>query len=308
MRAIMLMFDSLNRHMLPPYGGTFVQAPNFQRLARRSVVFDNFRAGSLPCIPARRELHTTPDIQGHDLAQILDHDGEIRSGALFDIHGGHVNVTDGRYVYMRSCTGPANAPLEEHTLMPTHMRSRFDPDELAEWQPCEPFSFTKGLRTMRIPTSAGWLSSWRHGTLLFDLREDAHQQQPLDDPDVELRMLHLLTSLLRESDAPTSQFERLDLPHDRAPGPEHLLVAEHAARAAEIAEPLPREQDLPPAATTPVGELLGNNAARAALERHLPEICRTETLGLPPTTTLLDLARHAVISAATLRALADELG
>jgi arylsulfatase A-like enzyme len=58
MRAIILMFDSLNRHMLSPYAETFVDAPNFARLASRATTFDNFYAGSMPCMPARRELHT----------------------------------------------------------------------------------------------------------------------------------------------------------------------------------------------------------------------------------------------------------
>jgi arylsulfatase A-like enzyme len=58
MKAIMVMFDSLNRHMLPPYGCDWVQAPNFQRLADHAVTFDNAYVGSMPCIPARRELHT----------------------------------------------------------------------------------------------------------------------------------------------------------------------------------------------------------------------------------------------------------
>ncbi|MGI8768772.1 MAG: sulfatase-like hydrolase/transferase [Propionibacteriaceae bacterium] len=58
MKAIMVMFDSLNRHLLPPYGPTFVHAPNFQRLAERTATFDNCYAGSMPCLPARRELHT----------------------------------------------------------------------------------------------------------------------------------------------------------------------------------------------------------------------------------------------------------
>lgn len=58
MKAIMLMFDSLNRHMLEPYGCTWTKTPNFQRLAERSVTFDNCYVGSLPCMPARRELHT----------------------------------------------------------------------------------------------------------------------------------------------------------------------------------------------------------------------------------------------------------
>jgi arylsulfatase A-like enzyme len=58
MKAIMVMFDSLNRRMLPPYGCDWVHAPNFQRLAERAATFDNCYVGSMPCIPARRELHT----------------------------------------------------------------------------------------------------------------------------------------------------------------------------------------------------------------------------------------------------------
>ena len=58
MRAIMIMYDSLNRRYLPPYGDTVSKMPNFSRLAKKTVVFDRFYAGSLTCIPARRELHT----------------------------------------------------------------------------------------------------------------------------------------------------------------------------------------------------------------------------------------------------------
>ena len=58
MKAIMVMFDSLNRRMLQPYGGDWVQTPNFERLAKRTAAFDNAFIGSMPCIPARRELHT----------------------------------------------------------------------------------------------------------------------------------------------------------------------------------------------------------------------------------------------------------
>lgn len=58
MKAIMVMFDTLNRRFLPPYGARGVHAPNFTRLAQRSVQFDNCYGGSMPCMPARRELHT----------------------------------------------------------------------------------------------------------------------------------------------------------------------------------------------------------------------------------------------------------
>src|SRR5450756_1722676 len=59
----MVMFDSLNRRMLSPYAQepgacTWVQTPEFNRLAEHSVTFDNAYVGSMPCMPARRELHT----------------------------------------------------------------------------------------------------------------------------------------------------------------------------------------------------------------------------------------------------------
>ena len=57
MRTIFVLFDSLNRRALQPYGGTTVDTPNFSRLAARSVSFDNHWVGSLPCMPARRDLH-----------------------------------------------------------------------------------------------------------------------------------------------------------------------------------------------------------------------------------------------------------
>jgi len=58
MRAIMVMYDTLNRHFLPPYGNDWVKAPNFKRLAERTVAFTRSYVGSVPTIPARRELHT----------------------------------------------------------------------------------------------------------------------------------------------------------------------------------------------------------------------------------------------------------
>ncbi len=58
MKAIMVMFDSLRLDLLPSYGGRQISLPNFDRLAQRTVQFQNSYACSLPCMPARRELHT----------------------------------------------------------------------------------------------------------------------------------------------------------------------------------------------------------------------------------------------------------
>ena len=54
----MVMYDSLNRDYLETYGCDWTLTPNFKRLAEKSAMFMNSYAGSLPCMPARRELHT----------------------------------------------------------------------------------------------------------------------------------------------------------------------------------------------------------------------------------------------------------
>ena len=59
MKAIIVFYDTLNRRYLPCYNPAATTiAPNFQRLAEHSVQFDNSYVGSMPCMPARRELHT----------------------------------------------------------------------------------------------------------------------------------------------------------------------------------------------------------------------------------------------------------
>ena len=58
MRTIFVLFDSLNRLALGAYGGTALETPNFDRFATRSVTFDKHYVGSLPCMPARRDMHT----------------------------------------------------------------------------------------------------------------------------------------------------------------------------------------------------------------------------------------------------------
>ena len=58
MKTVFVLFDSLNRLALECYGGTHIKTPNFKRFAEKSITFDNHYVGSLPCMPARRDLHT----------------------------------------------------------------------------------------------------------------------------------------------------------------------------------------------------------------------------------------------------------
>jgi len=54
--VLLVLVDSLNRADLPAYGGDVVETPNIDRIARRAWRFDNHFVGSLPCMPARREI------------------------------------------------------------------------------------------------------------------------------------------------------------------------------------------------------------------------------------------------------------
>ena len=54
--VVVVLLDSLNRHMLGCYGGTEFETPNLDRFAGRATRFDNHVAGSLPCMPARHDI------------------------------------------------------------------------------------------------------------------------------------------------------------------------------------------------------------------------------------------------------------
>ncbi|HZC15357.1 MAG TPA: sulfatase, partial [Caulobacteraceae bacterium] len=54
--AVVILLDSLNRHMLGAYGAKEFATPNLDRLAARSVRFTRHFTGSLPCMPARHDI------------------------------------------------------------------------------------------------------------------------------------------------------------------------------------------------------------------------------------------------------------
>ena len=55
-KAVVVLLDSLNRHMLGCYGGTEFTTPNLDRFSQRAIKFNNHYTGSLPCMPARHDI------------------------------------------------------------------------------------------------------------------------------------------------------------------------------------------------------------------------------------------------------------
>jgi len=154
------------------------------------------------------------DMQGKSLKETLLTDKPVREAALYGIHGGHVNCTDGHYVYMRAPVSRGNQPLYNYTLMPTHMRNRFSIKELNDIELAEPFPFTKGCKTMKIRSSGIPeldFNPYNFGSLLFDIEKDPKQENPIQDCDVEKMMTAHLIRLMKENNAPEEQYKRLGL-------------------------------------------------------------------------------------------------
>jgi arylsulfatase A-like enzyme len=154
------------------------------------------------------------DMEGRPLKKTIACDNAVREAGLFGIHGGHVNCTDGKYVYMRGIASKNNSPLYEYTLMPTHMRRTFDVEEIHRLDGlADPFKFTKGCRTMKIRDSGYWgfAPEFLSETYLYDIEADPGQKNPLKNRKVEKRMIELLVKCMKENDAPPEQYERLGL-------------------------------------------------------------------------------------------------
>lgn len=148
------------------------------------------------------------DMEGHPLGGVMDRDEPIRSYAIFGYHGSQVDVTDGRYIYMHSAESP-ELPVYEYTLMPTHMRAMFRPEELQGMELAGPFSFTKGCQVMKIQGKERMGDTTSFGSLLFDLQEDPAQAHSLADEDIRARMKGYIYEYMQRNDAPGELYERL---------------------------------------------------------------------------------------------------
>jgi len=54
--VVVVLLDSLNRHLLGAYGSDEFTTPNLDAFAARSVRFTEHHTGSLPCMPARHDI------------------------------------------------------------------------------------------------------------------------------------------------------------------------------------------------------------------------------------------------------------
>ena len=162
----------------------------------------------------------TKHMQGSDLRDVIRSDRPVRSHALFGMHGAQVNITDGRYVYMRDHV-PENTPLYNYTQMPTHMRCLFSVEEMRSAVLHPGFSFTEGTPVLKIrgmEDKSGDTSIKNSlGTMLFDLEKDPEQMHPIQNKAVEAEMIRNMVRLMRQNEAPEEQYLRLGLAEEDIP-------------------------------------------------------------------------------------------
>jgi hypothetical protein len=165
-------------------------------------------------------LPSTPETQGKSLLPLLaDGQALIRDAALYGQHGCAINITDGRYTYFLYPPNVKGGNLYNYTLMPTHIKSFFSIGELLEMTIAEPFTFTQGLKLMKVPCTEKSPVFNRQGsgvqidckTRLYDLASDPGQLTPIDDPVVERRLLRKMIALMRDTDVPEEVFVRFAL-------------------------------------------------------------------------------------------------
>ena len=148
---------------------------------------------------------------GKPLRPAVENNTSVRDYAMFGYFGGHINITDGSYVYMRCPRQEGKENLYEYTLMPTRIDSMFKVSELQNISIHPGFDFTQGAQIMQIPATFSYLNPWRFGDKLFDLKTDPQQMRPLHDSERAFQYAQAIIGMMQLHDAPPELYARFEL-------------------------------------------------------------------------------------------------
>lgn len=151
---------------------------------------------------------------GKSIIPLIQEGKEIHDAILFGSFGQHVNVCDGKHIYMRSPISDTNQPLFEYTLMPTKMRGFFSESSLKRSELVNKFEFMGGMNVLKVESESLW-SGFQFGNKLYDVINDVKQKHVINDSDIELEMIEKMRELLVLNEAPDEQYERLGLFKDK---------------------------------------------------------------------------------------------
>lgn len=154
-------------------------------------------------------------VKGHSLLPLVKGTAEkVRDAAIFGYHGMAVNVTDGRYTYMRAPANEDNSPCYAYTAMPTTFRAYLDAERREDIEAGRFLAYTD-YPVFRFPESTTGKPYARNRnvlrSLLFDMESDYAQLHPIRNGELEAMMTKKLIAAMSEADSPQEQFIRLGL-------------------------------------------------------------------------------------------------
>jgi arylsulfatase A-like enzyme len=162
------------------------------------------------------EVQVPKDMLGKSVRPVIAQDEPIHDEILFGRHGEHIDITDGRYVYMMA--PDPEKPFFEYTLMPMHIHEMFKAEEFEGAVLTPGFDFTKGFPVLKL-RGQRWLAgdptvdAYAVKDELYDLQQDPMQKNNLAPSRLDLvaRFRMRIHEHLRRNDAPAELFERYPL-------------------------------------------------------------------------------------------------
>ncbi len=150
------------------------------------------------------------EMDGRDITPVIENDEKIHDQILYGVHGGQINVYDGRYVYMKGSVNK-DMPVYNLTLMPTNMRGFFPKAELDQATLVDGGRYSHHTPVLQVPAYHHMGSFVQWPDALYDKKNDPDQEVNIDDPELIKDMTGKLVKALEDADAPDWQFIRLGI-------------------------------------------------------------------------------------------------
>lgn len=150
------------------------------------------------------------DMQGGNILNVIRKNDKIRNEAIFGTFSGHINITDGKYVYMKSADIDLKDEIYNYTLLPLHMHKFFTIDELENMELVDGFDFTKGVKLLKIKSKEKYDVA-KFGDLFFDIEKDYEQENSYVDDEKIKYFKEKIIEKMKENDAPNEQYKRYGL-------------------------------------------------------------------------------------------------
>ena len=210
MKNIMPMYNEIVRIPL------IIRLPGKQKAGQRVDALTQ-TIDIMPTILEHFACQSPPHVHGQSLLKVAE-TGRGRKDAIFGYFGIALNITDGRYVYMRNPVNEDGGPLYAYTAMPTgglnqwYARKVYDKVEMGRY-----FSHTYNLPLFKIPEEGKAPRHHRNEApfidrhQLYDIVADPQQKTPIPDPEREQYFVSRISAHLNACEAQEDQYLRLGI-------------------------------------------------------------------------------------------------